>query len=51
MMTAEAKEARAAYYREYYRNNKGKIKSQREKYWQKKAEELKVKEKEKSDNE
>ena len=51
MMTAEAKEARAAYYREYYRNNKAKIKSQREKYWQKKAEELKATEEKNNENE
>lgn len=46
MMTAEAKAARNAYRREWYRNNKEKAKAQRERYWQKKAEEMKAKEEE-----
>lgn len=45
-MTAEAKEARNAYRREWYKNNKGKAKAQRERYWQKKADEMKAKEEE-----
>ena len=43
-MTAEAKEARNAYRREWYRNNKDKAKAQRERYWQKKAEAMKAEE-------
>ena len=41
---AEAKEARNAYRREWYRNNKDKVKAQHERYWAKKAAEMKAKE-------
>lgn len=40
-MTEEAREVRNAYYREWYKKNKDKVKAQREKYWEKKAAEAK----------
>ena len=36
----EAKELRKAYYREYRKNNKEKIKTYNKNYWEKKAKEL-----------
>lgn len=40
-MEATAKEARNAYMRRYYKNNKDKFKAIQKKYWEKKAKELK----------
>lgn len=37
MLTAEAREARNAYMRDYRRKNKDRIKAQREEYWNRKA--------------
>lgn len=51
MMTKEAKEARNAYRREWYRNNKDKVKAQHERYWAKKAAEMKAKEERANDEE
>lgn len=45
-LSKEAKEARNAYRREWYRKNKDKAKAQVERYWQKKADEMKAKENE-----
>lgn len=36
-MTDQARKARNAYHREYYRRNKGKVKSYQTNYWEKKA--------------
>lgn len=36
-MTTEAKATRAAYFREYRRKNRDKVKTWNENYWQKKA--------------
>ena len=40
-MTEEAKAARRAYYREWYRANKEKVKESAARHWEKKARELK----------
>lgn len=37
-MTEAAKEARRAYYREYYRKNRERMKTTAERYWARKAE-------------
>lgn len=39
-MSEEAKEARRAYAREYYKKNKDRIKESHERHWEKKAKEL-----------
>jgi len=41
-MTEQAKEARRAYRREWNRKNRDKVRASQERYWEKKAEELRT---------
>lgn len=43
-MEVSAKEVKNAYMRDYYKNNKDKIKAAQKRYWEKKAKELNNKE-------
>ena len=41
-LSEKAKEERAAYYREYYQQNKDKIREHQRRYWERKAKEEKA---------
>lgn len=43
-MTAEAKSARAEYYKRWRKNNPDKVKAMQERYWEKKCAEFKAEE-------